>query len=94
MGDVSSIVGIVRFSRSPVESELLLAFSVSEPMESHVHRFGSLGLDFLVDYFFCYRVVGLHRGWRLLVSHFFEDDSDVDGFPCHDIESRQFCFGC
>ena len=44
------IVCIIKFPRTPIESELFLAFSVSEPVESHVHGFGSLRLYFAVDH--------------------------------------------
>ena len=35
------VVPLVRWSHSPVISELLLQFSAPEPVETHVHRFGA-----------------------------------------------------
>ena len=43
------IVGIIELTWPPIYSELLLTFSVSEPMEAHVRCFGYLWLDFPID---------------------------------------------
>ena len=45
----SPVVGIVEFARAPVDAELVLAFAMAEPVESHVHGFGPFGLDFSVN---------------------------------------------
>lgn len=87
------IVCKVEFSRSPIESKLLLAFSVTEPVESHVDGFGSFRLYLSIDDSISHCIVSLYRRRRLFVSHFREDDSDVYCFSCHDVESGEFCFG-
>ena len=43
------IIRIIEFSRAPVNAKLFLAFSVPEPMESHVHGLCSFWLYFAVD---------------------------------------------
>ena len=43
------IVSVVEFAGAPVDAELVLAFVISEPVESHVHGFGPFGLDLSVD---------------------------------------------
>jgi hypothetical protein len=43
------VVRVVLLAWAPIESELLLAFSIAEPVEGHVHCFGSFGLDFAID---------------------------------------------
>ena len=45
----SPVVGIVEFAWAPVDAELVLAFAIAEPVESHVHGFGPFGLDFFVN---------------------------------------------
>ncbi len=69
LGPVVSFVGM---SRTPEESELVLGFPASEPMESHVHGFGAFGLNVVVHNAHGCCVVGLHRNGRLLVAHLFK----------------------
>ena len=44
------IISVVEFARSPVDAELFLAFPVAKPMKTHVHCFGTLGLNFAIDH--------------------------------------------
>ena len=83
------VVCIVEFAWAPVDFKLFLAFAVAKPMEAHVHGFGSLGLDFMVDYALSCCVVGLQRGRSLLVTEFFENDANKDCLARHDVESRE-----
>ncbi len=69
LGPVVSLVG---GSRVPENSELILHFLASEPMESHVHGFGTSRLNVVVHNTKRCCVVGLHwAGWLLMV-HLFE----------------------
>ena len=43
------VIGKVCFARSPVDTELASGLSVSQPVESRVHRLQSFGLNFVVD---------------------------------------------
>ena len=79
------IVRVVRLAGAPVKSKLLLALAIAQPVESHVHCLCSFWLHFAIDDPFRHGVVRLHRSWRLLVSHFFEDDAYVDRFARHDV---------
>ena len=78
----SPVICIIEFSRSPVNPELVLAFPISEPMETHIHGFGAFRLDLTVAHCLCHRVVRLKWGRGLCVSECLEDNSDVYGFSC------------
>ena len=66
------VVTLVRWSRSPVISELLLPFSSPKPVETHVHRFGVFWLDGVGDDSQYCCVISLHVRRRLWISHLFE----------------------
>mmetsp|Transcript_14003 Transcript_14003/g.31893 ORF Transcript_14003/g.31893 Transcript_14003/m.31893 type:complete len:205 (-) Transcript_14003:3807-4421(-) len=87
------VVGIVECAGSPVEAELVAEFAVAEPVKTHVHGFGLLGLDGVVDDAGGGGVIGLDWGGGLLVAQFFEDDPNPDGFASHDVEGAEFGFG-
>ena len=75
------VVGMVACSAFPVDAELALAHSVSDPVEAHVHGFGALGLDGIVGDACCYLVVGLDGCWAGLgMAHFGEDGADGCSF--------------
>ena len=66
------IVGLVRATGFPVYAELALLHSIANPVESHVHGFGSLGFDCVVgDSFSCGVVCLDWGGAQLFVAHFF-----------------------
>ena len=81
------IVRIVQFSWSPINSELFLAFSVLQPMETRVHRLRLFWLDLAVDACICHCIICLYRRGWLLVAHFFKDDTNVNCFSCHDVKT-------
>ena len=87
------IVCLVEFSWSPIEPKLFLAFSVSQPVEMHVHCLRLFGLDSLIDDTFRHGVIRLYWCGGLLVSHFFQNDSDVYCLACCNVKCCQFCFG-
>ena len=70
------MVGIFQFSTSPVDSKLILALSVSQPVESHFQVLGSLWSDTVVDYGIRHGIVSLKWCWRLCVAQLFEYDAD------------------
>lgn len=72
---VQSVVSIVVSAWSPIEFELLLAFSIAEPMEVHVLCFGMLGLHFTSDDGVHYGIVSLDGDGWLFVTHIVENDS-------------------
>ena len=86
------IVGIICFAWTPKKFELLLAFSVAEPMETHVHSFCTFWLYFSIDNCISHGIVGLDGGRRLCMSHFFENDADVNCFSGHDVQGGEFSF--
>jgi hypothetical protein len=55
-GPVVSVVGL---ARPPVDTKLLLALAIVEPMKTHVHGFSSFWLDFAVDDGISNGIVGL-----------------------------------
>ena len=65
------VVGIVRGAGAPIKSELLLAdAAIPQPMETHIHGFGTFWLHPFVDDAFGGGIVNLNGGGRLFVSHF------------------------
>ena len=56
------IVCQVGGARSPMEPELLLCHPTSEPVESHIHWFGSFGLYLVVDYPIGCSIVSFYGG--------------------------------
>ena len=66
------VVGQVGFAGTPEETELLLCFAVSEPVEPHIHCFCLSWLNVAVDNPYCGGVVCLHRSGELRVAHFDE----------------------
>jgi hypothetical protein len=62
-------------------------------VETHIHCFCVTRLDVVVDDAEGRAVVGLHRGGRLLVSHFFEDLSLRNGLTSVDVQCAEFGFG-
>ena len=47
---LGEVVGVIELPGAPVDSQLVLEFSVAEPVEAHVHRLGSFWLNLVVDY--------------------------------------------
>ena len=64
----------------PVEPELSLCHSASEPVKSHIHWLGPLWLNFIVNHPICCGIVSLDGGGWLKVSHFCKNISDVNSF--------------
>ena len=46
---LGEVIGVVELPGAPVDLQLLLEFSVAEPVEAHVHRLGSFWLNLVVD---------------------------------------------
>ena len=57
-------------SRTPVDMELLLVYSVLDPIKMHVHRFGLALSNLFVGKTICRGIVNLDRGGRLWMAHF------------------------
>lgn len=88
------VVGVIEASWTPIDAKLFQCFSVTEPVEPHIHCFGAFWLNLAVDDAFGGRIVDLDwRGW-LWMTELFEDESDIDGFSSVDVESGELSFGC
>ena len=86
------IVCKVQRTRVPEKSELFLVDrAVSQPVESHVHGFGSLRLNSGIDDRLGGRIICLHGRGGLWMPHFFEDVSFFDRLACVDISRAEFC---
>ena len=79
------IVSVIELAWTPVKAELLLCFSIAEPMESHIHCFGSFGCDFTIDDCVCHGIICLDGSGWLLVAHLLQNDSYVHCLSCHDV---------
>ena len=64
----------------PVDIKHTLADAVAQPVESHVHCFGTFLFDCFVDDTGCCAVVSFHWGGRLRMSHFNQALSEGDSF--------------
>ena len=80
------IVGEILFTRSPIDAELVLAFTVLGPVEAHVHCFGVFWLDFAIYDCISHSIVHLEGCSRLLMAEFLENDLDVDSLAHGDEE--------
>ena len=75
----SDIVSIVTVFWPPVDEELLLADSVSNPVEAHVNGLGCFVLDVVVGEFNRGGVVYLDGVGRLGMTHFGKGDAEWEG---------------
>ncbi len=65
------VVGVVRGAGAPVKLKLFLVdAAIRQPMETHIHGFGTFWLDLFVDDAFGGGIVDLNGGGRLFVPHF------------------------
>ena len=55
---LGEVVGKIAFTWGPPDLEHALAHTVSNPIESHVHGFGSLDFGSVVGKAFCCGVIG------------------------------------
>ena len=89
----SYVVTIVGRPRSPVMAKLLLRFSASQQVETHVHGFGPPWVDGVVDNYEGRGVVGLHYRRWLRMYHRNERVAGGDGFTEIDIEGAKISLG-
>ena len=91
---LSYVITIVGGSRPPVMTKFLLRFSAAEPVETHVHGFGSTRGNSIFDNSERCGVVCLHwRRW-LWMSHGDEGVSGGYRFADIDVESSKFGLCC
>ena len=74
------IVGAVSRSAPPIDMVLFLPNAVANPIEAHIHGFGSLLFDGFVGDTTGGAVVGNHRSRRLWVAQFVESDAEGGAF--------------
>ena len=72
--------------------EVALIGSVADPIEAHVDGFRCLLLDGCIDDAVGGRVMGLERGWWLLVAHFGKSCAQYGGFFRIEEEGADFGF--
>ena len=61
----------IELSWTPINAKLPLAFSIAQPMESHVHCRGACWLYLAIGDGFRHSIVGLQWCWRLFMPHLF-----------------------
>jgi hypothetical protein len=76
------IVGAVSRSAPPIDMVLFLPNAVANPIEAHIHGFGSLLFDGFVGDTTGGAVVGNHRSRRLWVAQFVESDAEGGRLLC------------
>ena len=86
------IVAEVFGSRTPVNEELFLVYSVFDPVESHVDGFGSFMFDCVIREAFGGGVVHLHGGWWLRMTDLFQGGSNGDCLLAIDVRGTDFGF--
>jgi hypothetical protein len=69
------IIGAVSRAAPPIDMVLVLPDAVSNPIESHIHGFGSFLFYRFVGDATGRAVVSDHRGGRLFVAQFFDGDA-------------------
>jgi hypothetical protein len=74
---LGEVVGLIGFARLPVDDELTLVNPVTDPVETHVHGFGSALFYRVVGYAFIAFVVGLNVCGRLWMTEFCEGDAEA-----------------
>ena len=87
------IIRLVEDSFFPIDVELLLADSVTDPVKTHVDSFGAFLFDSVVGDAGGSAVVGLERGRWLGMAEFFEVDANGAGFFAVVEEGSEFGFG-
>ncbi len=79
-------VGSVVDFGTPVVSELSLGVTTMKPVKTHVHGFGALWLDVVVDDPTRSCIVCLNGSLGLLVAHFCKKLAHWDCFVCVDVQ--------
>ena len=88
------VVGEVVFAWCPLDGQLVLVNSVRDPVEPHVHSFGSLELMLAVGKSTGCGVISDDSGWSGLgMAHFPEDFPDENCFLSIVEESSYLSFG-
>ena len=90
---LTKVVSIILPAWAPIDKEVSLLDSVSDPVEAHVYCFGSSLFDCVVGKSDGYFIVSLDWSRRLRVAHFCQDCADCAGLSGVAVEGCQFCFG-
>ena len=81
------VIGLVGWAGAPVDMELALFDTILYPVKAHVHGFGFALAETVVGEVIGGGIVDLDWCSGLFMSHFFQYDSDVYCFSCHDVEA-------
>ena len=90
---LGEVVGFVELALFPVDMELALAHSVTNPIKTHVNGLGAFLLDRVVGNADSGAVVGDDRGGRLRVAQFLETDDLWTCFLAIVIGGTKFSLG-
>jgi hypothetical protein len=91
---LGEVVGLIGFFRLSVDNELALVNPVADPVETHVHGFGSALLDRVVGDAFSAFVVGLDGCGRLWMTEFLEGDAEAAGILRNVEQGPKLSFCC
>jgi len=86
------VIGKIISALLPVDAELALANAVTDPVETHINRFGAALLDGVIDETIGTSIVRLdRRGW-LGVAHFDEGSPDLASVLAIEVKASEFSF--
>jgi hypothetical protein len=74
------IIRQIRFTGPPINFELPLLRPIQQPLEPHIHRFGSFRSDPRIYYSLRRGVVGLNGRARLSMPHLLQDTPQIYRF--------------
>jgi hypothetical protein len=72
---LGEVVSMISGSGGPIDMKLALLYPISHPIKTHIHCFGLLLFDCIVDNAVGCSVVGLNRGGGLGMIHLFKSSS-------------------
>jgi hypothetical protein len=91
---LSEVIDQIGYSGFPVDNDLSLVNPIADPLETHVHDFGSALLNSIDGYAFSIFVVCLDGSGRLRMTDFFGCDADTAGILRDVEQGTKSLFSC
>ena len=87
------VICCVVITSTPVDNKLVVRYSVTDPVKSHVDCLGCFHFYVGVGETDGGGVVDLDWGGRLRMAHFYDGDAEREGFFFGEEGGADFCFG-